>query len=253
MPINSQSPKYAVAPRIVGEFLVIVVGILIALALDNWNQERKDQVLSQEYLERLIVDIRADVGWADQALEGLRGKSDGLVFLADAADDNSETTADPSGMLQALPKTLMLAFNAPSIRTTTFDDMMSTGRLSLITSIKIRDEVLDYYALGTNSENRLEGRMTGYPQSVFENVPPTVLSWYDITPISLSAPMPTEMKVPTEVATEDMQAVLQWLANDETQRLINAERNYSSQAVQIVEDGRVRALKLIKSIESAVR
>ena len=94
---------------------------------------------------------------------------------------------------------------------------------------------------------------TGYPQSVFENVPPTVLSWYDITPISLSAPMPTEMKVPTELAAGDVAAVFRWLANDETQKLINAERNYSSQAIQIVEDGRVRALKLIKSIESATR
>ena len=249
--MSSQSPKYAVAPRVVGELLVIIVGILIALTLDSWNQARKDQALSQEYLERLIVDLRADVALADQLLISLSVKNSGLAILAGVARDNSLIRTDPPGILRAIPGTLQLAFNAPSSRTTTFDDMMSTGRLSLITSIKIRDEVLDYYALSTNSEDRLEGRMTGYPQSVFENVPPTILSWFDITPISLSAPMPTEMQVPTEPAAEDLEAVLQWLTNDETRKLINAERNYSLQAIQILEDGRERALKLITSIESA--
>jgi hypothetical protein len=37
MPMSSKSQKFAVTPRVVGELLVIVVGILIALALDNWN------------------------------------------------------------------------------------------------------------------------------------------------------------------------------------------------------------------------
>ena len=58
----SQLSKYALAARLTGEILIIIVGILAALALDNWNQDRKDRAHSQEYLNRLIADIRADVG-----------------------------------------------------------------------------------------------------------------------------------------------------------------------------------------------
>jgi len=251
--MSSRSPKYSLVVRVSAEFLVIVVGILIALALDSWNQERMDRALGQEYLQRLIGDLRADVAQADQLLEGLHAKSAGLIFLAQAAGDNLQTRSDPSGVLQALPKTLMLAFNAPSGRTATYDDLMSTGRLSLITSIRIRDDVLEYYALVTNNENRLEGRMTSYPQSVYQNVPPGVLSWYDVTDASLAASIPTESNAAIELAGEELGLLLQWLGNDETQQLINAERNYSSQAIQILEDSRARARKLITTIESAAQ
>jgi hypothetical protein len=70
-------------------------------------------VLSQEYLERLIVDLRADVALADQLLISLSVKKSGLAFLAEAASDDSLIRTDPSNILQALPGTLQLAFNAP--------------------------------------------------------------------------------------------------------------------------------------------
>ena len=245
-----RSKKYLRFSRILLELLIIVIGILIALALDSWNQEREDRALSQEYMDRLVADIRSDVVLANQLLVGLESKSSSLAFLADLASDHSSTTSNPSAILQALPETLMLAFNAPSVRTATFDDMMSTGRLSLITSITLRDKVLEYYDLGTNSEQRLEGRMTRYPLNVFENVPPAVLSWYDITTVLLSTPISSQSSNSIEVVAEDLLLVSQWLSSIETQKFINAERNYTSQAVQLIEAGRSRALDLISHIES---
>ncbi len=44
---------------------MIVVGVLIALGLDNWNQDRVDRALSGEYLSRLVGDLEADVALAD--------------------------------------------------------------------------------------------------------------------------------------------------------------------------------------------
>jgi len=237
----------------IGEIFLIAVGVLIALALDSWNTERQNQLLSEEYLNRLIRDIQADIAWTDSTLISLENKSRGLGILANASTDRSALMVDPPGLYKVLADTLRLAFNAPSIRRSTFDDMMGTGRLSLIASIDLRDSILEYYSLGTNSESRLEGRMTGYPQHVFENVPPEVLSAYDITPDSFSKSETNTTSRPSEFPPEVVESILTWASDPETQRLINAERNYSSHAIQIVEAGRNRAQSLISKIESAKR
>ncbi|MBT4408826.1 MAG: hypothetical protein HOC82_03205, partial [Bacteroidetes bacterium] len=39
------------------DFIVIVAGILVAISLDNWNQDRQDRKMEQQYLEQLYVDF----------------------------------------------------------------------------------------------------------------------------------------------------------------------------------------------------
>lgn len=43
-----------------GEFAIVVVGILVALGLDDLNQARKDRVLETQYLSELTVDLQSD-------------------------------------------------------------------------------------------------------------------------------------------------------------------------------------------------
>ncbi len=47
--------KYAV-----GEILLVIIGIIIALQINNWNEERKKQNLKNEYLISLENDYRKD-------------------------------------------------------------------------------------------------------------------------------------------------------------------------------------------------
>ena len=44
--------KYAI-----GEILLVVVGILIALSINNWNEERKNDLIEKELLRGLIMDF----------------------------------------------------------------------------------------------------------------------------------------------------------------------------------------------------
>ena len=47
----------------VGEIILVVIGILIALQINNWNENRKDKILEKEYLNRLLSDIEFDQQW----------------------------------------------------------------------------------------------------------------------------------------------------------------------------------------------
>ena len=46
--------------RWIGEFVVIVLGVLVALGVDDWRQYRTDRELEQHLLDRLATDLAAD-------------------------------------------------------------------------------------------------------------------------------------------------------------------------------------------------
>ena len=48
--------KYAI-----GEIILVVVGILIALSINNWNEERKQNELETVYLKRLHNELKKDI------------------------------------------------------------------------------------------------------------------------------------------------------------------------------------------------
>jgi hypothetical protein len=45
----------------VGEILLVVVGILIALSINNWNTKRLEKIEERNYLGRLIIDLKNDL------------------------------------------------------------------------------------------------------------------------------------------------------------------------------------------------
>ncbi len=44
-----------------GEMLLIVIGILVALQIDNWNQSRQDNKIIEAYFEKIITNIDSDL------------------------------------------------------------------------------------------------------------------------------------------------------------------------------------------------
>ena len=64
------------------EFLLVVVGILLALQIDNWNQERIEQREITEYAHALVRDLERDlvmVGPIRREIQLLRDKIEGLA------------------------------------------------------------------------------------------------------------------------------------------------------------------------------
>jgi hypothetical protein len=55
--------KYAI-----GEIVLVVIGILIALQINNWNESRKNGTKEKEYLEGIKTDLEIDVKYIDYFL-----------------------------------------------------------------------------------------------------------------------------------------------------------------------------------------
>lgn len=63
--------KYAI-----GEIILVVVGILIALQINEWNQAKKDRKLEKQYYCRLLEDVKQDYSNYEYSLELLNERID---------------------------------------------------------------------------------------------------------------------------------------------------------------------------------
>lgn len=44
----------------IGKFFLVVIGILIALQINNWNQSRKIERLRSAYVKNVTIDLNRD-------------------------------------------------------------------------------------------------------------------------------------------------------------------------------------------------
>ena len=45
----------------IGEFAIVVLGVLAAFWVENWNSDRQDRAREADYVAALIADLRSDV------------------------------------------------------------------------------------------------------------------------------------------------------------------------------------------------
>ena len=112
----------------VGEILLVVIGILIALQIDSWNEDRKDRNLYLNYLVRLKSDFEN----LHQTAESTGKWTDELVDLSEyqAAFLNGELTS-----LDTLKLAISIEFTSSVNRYNiepTVSELSSTGRLTII-------------------------------------------------------------------------------------------------------------------------
>ncbi|MFC7357691.1 DUF6090 family protein [Jejudonia soesokkakensis] len=44
----------------IGEIVLVVIGILIALQINNWNEERKEKIAEENFFENVLIDLEKD-------------------------------------------------------------------------------------------------------------------------------------------------------------------------------------------------
>jgi len=123
------------------ELALLVAGILIALAVDGWIDDRRDARLEREYLGRLERDLAQSLETMDAflAFERLQTADGVLAYrgLRDVPGIGREQVAVALGHL-ANRRTLRL-------QGATYRDLLSTGNLRLIRSRELRDAVVRLY------------------------------------------------------------------------------------------------------------
>lgn len=154
--------------RLGAEFLVIVVGVLVALAVDEWRSDLNDARLRDELLVGVVADLTADSSHIAMVVpEMVRNRElllelDSLVLMQSAPTDTARLIAAIDAMA---------ILWVPQLTRTTFDHMVSSGALSLLDH-ELRRELQRHDAWTTQQVVALAEERAGLQVA---NFPPDVL------------------------------------------------------------------------------
>ena len=123
----------------IGEILLVVVGILIALQVNNWNEERLLRMEEVDVLKNVKKDLGNTIdefrylnGIRDKALDGTRG-----IFEIAAGEEYKK---------EELDSLIGLTFYRPTFNNKqgAMDLLFSSGKINLIHNDSIRERLLSW-------------------------------------------------------------------------------------------------------------
>ncbi len=126
---NAKYLKYAI-----GEIVLVVIGILIALSINNWNENRKEHTQEIELLIQLESEFQSNLEQLDNKI-GLRND---MIFaslkLLDYVDHPEKRNTDS-----------ILKYIGPTLLAPTFDpivnDISSSGRIQFIRNSSLKEKL----------------------------------------------------------------------------------------------------------------
>ncbi len=160
----------------IGELVIVVSGVLIALAVDQWNSDRLARLEEVEIIDRFIVDLSRDLESIEFALERISTKRAELLRVKSYLDYPQERGDDHERFLSDVAGSARYGWNQARARRTTFDDVLASGRLSFIRETGVRVNISEYYSFDESMFGRIDERETNYP-SLSYGLVPRVREW----------------------------------------------------------------------------
>ena len=152
--------KYAI-----GEIILVVIGILIALQINTWNQARKDSITEREYYNRFLEDILLDDALLTNQIKEtqLRLKSaNQLLHELQSSDSNMHQIA------QALSGSVSRGNFVMKPTQTTYEDVKSSGNIQLIRDLELKKSLENYYVSAAGIMNTININSARLGQKMFE-------------------------------------------------------------------------------------
>ena len=139
-----------------GEIMLVVIGILIALQINNWNEGRKIDATVDNYLNQLLADLAADKSYYEEYIAFLESN---LLSYDNYKKIYSEPDVNSSKAIRHITN-LEINHNPIEFRTSTIATLMSTGEIKLIPAA-LRDKLILYHT----RQSHIKLSTNGYDES----------------------------------------------------------------------------------------
>jgi hypothetical protein len=129
--------KYAI-----GEIFLVVVGILIALSINNWNETSKDRRTEQAYLTALKEEFNYNRMELDQMIERNKFNGDKALELSNLMGPNDPSITEKEFALLAMDVTNLEVQYRPN--KAVLDEVISSGKLTIFSNNKLKFALSSY-------------------------------------------------------------------------------------------------------------
>lgn len=146
-----------------GEILLVMVGILLALQVNNWNEDRKTQLQIRKQLRNLKFSLESDSESFERTVQVNSFRSQSMEYLLRRAGQSTEpcpgypTNAGKYSWLQPFPDTsdhtyietsiswFARGFSNVIIDKSSLDEINNLGLFSEIKNDELKQEIREYY------------------------------------------------------------------------------------------------------------
>lgn len=125
-----------------GEIVLVVIGILIALQINTWNQNRLNNTLEKEYYCRLLEDVKQD---KDQLISLIEATHIRLKAANKAARLLQRARATKLEVGTEINKTIQAIYNDFSPNNSAFEDLKSGANLNIIRDKAVIKALNNYF------------------------------------------------------------------------------------------------------------
>jgi hypothetical protein len=127
----------------IGEIILVVIGILIALQINNWNEENKGKALEKQMMANLNSEFKNNLNKIKESIIQYKQTEDAIRFLMSKMQASSEELKQYN-----IDSLLANAVDVFDYRPTqnTLTEIISSGNLKLISNDSIKYNLLQWSA-----------------------------------------------------------------------------------------------------------
>ncbi|MET1260555.1 DUF6090 family protein [Flagellimonas sp. DF-77] len=143
----------------IGEIILVVIGILIALQINNWNEARKNHKKLTTAVQSVYSDIVADGVLIQQRLPLVNqrnSKINGLIKRAYASETDLDTLVHI--MQNEFP---VRWYSSPTFNINTFSNLKATGTFDILPE-EIKKAISNYYTTMETNQDYVEKVLDQY-------------------------------------------------------------------------------------------
>jgi len=122
--------KYAI-----GEIILVMIGILLALQVNNWNERMKLQVEEQNLISALILEIESNIEKLNSLITANESMVEGSIAFLKKIDDNDALEIN----VGTYPS--LFAYNTNKIENSILNEILGTDSRALISNQKYIEEL----------------------------------------------------------------------------------------------------------------
>jgi len=201
--------KYAI-----GEIILVVIGILIALQINNWNEQRKDNIKEAHLVRSLYHEFIDNYHYIDERRQHLKNTKEkcGLLLLKFCNLDHTDISSDS---LLTLINNTFLSTTGYAAKTSTFERVIDNEEYNLIQHDSLKallnqyKSILDLTNLTNNKLFDLEDDLWSYAHDKFGGISigkkidmPYIKPWFES--IVTSEPSFSPEDIVSDIAFENI-------------------------------------------------
>jgi hypothetical protein len=149
------------------ELVIVVLGVFIGIQVSNWNEKLATDRTAARFTEDLIADLREE-DWGYQLLISYNREVLKNAEQAVNALEGTSSLTDEALLVSAYRAT---QYKQRLRRRSTYDELISTGKIGLIRDRALRDAAMRIYNVAAIDNLIREGMQSGYREAFRMSLP----------------------------------------------------------------------------------